>query len=71
MPVMGGMEAVQKIKALAADWKLKKLCVIANTGFSDLETKIAAYNSGMDYFLTKPLCVRELTQILKKEFPKG
>lgn len=34
---------------------INKAWCVANTGFCDLETKMKSYESGMDFFLTKPL----------------
>jgi len=68
---MGGLETVSSLRKLVLDGKIRKSIVIANTGFTDLETKIIAYEAGMDYFLTKPLSFKELGQIIRKHFPKG
>lgn len=55
MPIMGGIETVRVIKKMVENKIIKKVFVIANTGFSDLETKEKAYDAGIDYFMTKPL----------------
>ncbi|CAD8210920.1 unnamed protein product [Paramecium octaurelia] len=71
MPIMGGIETVKVIKRMMQNRIIKKVYVIANTGFSDLETKEKAYDAGIDYFMTKPLNIATFKSIAAKIFPKG
>lgn len=68
---MGGIETVKIIKRMMQDRIIKKVYVIANTGFSDLETKEKAYDAGIDYFMTKPLNIMSFRSIASKIFPRG
>ncbi|MFT5166629.1 MAG: PAS domain S-box-containing protein [Saprospiraceae bacterium] len=52
MPVMGGMEATQKIRSLGG--KYKNLPIIALTASTVLEVQDNAIKAGMDDFITKP-----------------
>ncbi|CAD8206877.1 unnamed protein product [Paramecium octaurelia] len=71
MPIMGGIETVKIIKRMMQNRIIKKVYVIANTGFSDLETKEKAYDAGIDYFMTKPLNMMTFRSIASKIFPRG
>ncbi|CAD8135910.1 unnamed protein product [Paramecium pentaurelia] len=71
MPIMGGIETVKIIKRMMNNRIIKKVYVIANTGFSDLETKEKAYDAGIDFFMTKPLNIMNFKSIASKIFPKG
>ncbi|CAD8196312.1 unnamed protein product [Paramecium pentaurelia] len=71
MPIMGGIETVRVIKRMMQNKIIKKVYVIANTGFSDLETKEKAYDAGIDYFMTKPLNMATFRSIASKIFPMG
>ncbi|CAD8127091.1 unnamed protein product [Paramecium sonneborni] len=71
MPIMGGIETVKIIKRMMHNRIIKKVYVIANTGFSDLETKEKAYDAGIDYFMTKPLNIMAFKSIASKIFPRG
>lgn len=71
MPIMGGIEAVKIIKRMMNNRIIKKVYVIANTGFSDLETKEKAYDAGIDFFMTKPLNIMTFKNIASKIFPRG
>ena len=35
--------------------EINKAWCVANTGFCDIDTKLKSYDSGMDFYLTKPL----------------
>lgn len=38
--------------------------IIAMASYSDMELKLSCFNSGIDYFITKPFDLFELTAIL-------
>lgn len=46
------------------DNTIKKAWCIANSGFCDLETKVKSYESGVDHFLTKPLSIAALSEVV-------
>ena len=54
MPIMDGIEATKKIKAISGLNKLNVI-IIACTAYSDSKTKKDCFNAGVDYFLNKPL----------------
>lgn len=55
MPEIDGLEAVQMIRALPSPYQ--HVPIIALTGYSDEANIQAAYNAGMNDFITKPLDV--------------
>jgi len=67
---MDGFETVKQIKDLQQKKVISKTWCIANTGFCDLETKMKSYDSGMDFYLTKPLDRKLLNEIITTLFPK-
>ncbi|CAD8127100.1 unnamed protein product [Paramecium sonneborni] len=69
MPIMDGFNTVKELKRMMNEQIINKAYCIANTGFCDLDTKLKSYESGMDYYLTKPLDQNELNQILNDIFP--
>ncbi|CAD8196328.1 unnamed protein product [Paramecium pentaurelia] len=69
MPIMDGFNTVKELKKMMSEQIINKAFCIANTGFCDLETKLKSYESGMDYYLTKPLDQNELNSILNDIFP--
>ncbi|CAD8210902.1 unnamed protein product [Paramecium octaurelia] len=69
MPIMDGFNTVKELKRMMSQQIINKAFCIANTGFCDLETKLKSYESGMDYYLTKPLDQNELNSILNDIFP--
>ena len=54
MPIMDGIEATQKIKAISAINNINVI-IVACTAFTDSKTKKDSFNAGIDYFLKKPL----------------
>ncbi|CAD8189304.1 unnamed protein product [Paramecium pentaurelia] len=69
MPILNGYQTVKEIKNLIKNKIIRKAWCVANTGFTDLETKIQSFNSGMDYFLTKPLDAKNLHNLIIQMFP--
>ena len=66
MPVMDGMEAARYIRALENP-KLSTIPIIAMTANAFDEDKKAAYDSGMNGFISKPIMIEEII----REFEKG
>ncbi|CAD8099417.1 unnamed protein product [Paramecium primaurelia] len=60
---------LREIKNLIKNKIIRKAWCVANTGFTDLETKIQSFNSSMDYFLTKPLDSKNLHNLIIQMFP--
>ena len=64
MPVMDGLEATRRIRSFESSNKLEPAVIIALTGLGSQETQQAAFSSGVDLFLTKPVRLKELGDIL-------
>ena len=64
MPVMDGLEATRRIRLFESSKKLEPAVIIALTGLGSQETQQAAFSSGVDLFLTKPVQLKELGNIL-------
>lgn len=64
MPVMDGLEATRQIRSFESRRKLESAVIIALTGLGSQETQQAAFSSGVDLFLTKPVQLKELGDIL-------
>ena len=60
MPTMDGFETITHLKRLMNDKQIRKGICIAVTGFVDLNTKIKCFELGMDYYISKPVKIREL-----------
>ncbi|KAM3128219.1 hypothetical protein pb186bvf_019702 [Paramecium bursaria] len=71
MPIKDGLETVIELKQMMENEIIRRAWFIANTAFCDVETKITSYDSGMDFFLTKPISFKDLSIILMKIFPYG
>ncbi|CAD8074517.1 unnamed protein product [Paramecium primaurelia] len=69
MPIMDGFQTIKLIKTQIQTEEIKKVYCIATTGLCDLQTKQKCYESGMDYFMTKPLNQSLLKEILLTFFP--
>lgn len=65
MPVMDGLEASRAIRVFEREHNLDSATIIALTGLASAEVQQAAFVSGVDLFLTKPVKLKELTSILK------
>ncbi|KAF4467429.1 Hsp90 [Fusarium albosuccineum] len=64
MPVMDGLQATRHIRAIEAEGKLIRCAILALTGLASDDAQQEAFASGVDLFLTKPVKLVELSQIL-------
>ncbi|KAM3136899.1 hypothetical protein pb186bvf_010984 [Paramecium bursaria] len=64
MPIMDGIHAVKEIKSLVNNSIIESNICIANTAYSDIQTKQLAFDAGMDYYFTKPIDVLLLKQLM-------
>lgn len=65
MPVMDGFEAARTIRRFEKASGSPRATIIAVTGLGDTAAQEEAFTSGMDLFLTKPVKMKELTEVLK------
>jgi DNA-binding response OmpR family regulator len=66
MPVMDGMSATRAIRQYEQAYNIPRCCIIALTGLASASAKLEAWNSGIDYFMTKPVNFKELNEVLKR-----
>lgn len=64
MPIMDGLTATQEIRAFERTHALSKTTIIALTGLASLKTEEEAYASGVTRFLTKPVRLKTLKDVL-------
>ncbi|KAF4952621.1 hypothetical protein FSARC_12606 [Fusarium sarcochroum] len=65
MPVMNGFEATRAIREIEAGGAGPRCPVFALTGLASQEAQEEAFLSGIDLFLTKPIKLAEIKQILE------
>ena len=65
---MDGFELVRLLKADMQSGLLQRGLCIANTGFVDLETKLRCVSEGMDFYLSKPIRIKELVNFINSVF---
>jgi len=61
LPLMDGYEATRSIKQINP-----KITIIAQTAYGMLGDREKAINAGCDDYLTKPLELRQLQELVKK-----
>jgi CheY-like chemotaxis protein len=66
MPVMGGIEATQRIRQIPAFQRLPIVAMTANAMLGDREL---CMESGMNDYLSKPIRSDEIADLLRKMFP--
>ncbi|KAI0528402.1 putative histidine kinase/response regulator [Xylaria digitata] len=64
MPVMDGFQATRKIRQIETERALTPCAVMALTGLATEGSQQEAFASGIDLFLTKPVKLEEIRQIL-------
>ncbi|KAG5925478.1 hypothetical protein E4U42_004238 [Claviceps africana] len=64
MPVMDGFEATRHIRTMEEERGLRRCTIFALTGLASADAQQEAFSSGIDLFLTKPVKLAELSQIL-------
>ncbi|KAJ3510353.1 hypothetical protein NM208_g15542 [Fusarium decemcellulare] len=65
MPVMNGFEATRLIRTMEAEVSLPRCTIIALTGLASQESQQEAFVCGIDLFLTKPVKLAEIKQIIE------
>ena len=64
MPVMDGFESTAKMREYERDNHLRPTNICAVTGVTSQEARSNAFNAGVDKYLTKPISMKELTQLV-------
>lgn len=64
MPVMDGFEATRRIRAIEQRARLKPARIVALTGLASAQAQQLASRSGVNLFLTKPVRLKELAEII-------
>jgi signal transduction histidine kinase/CheY-like chemotaxis protein len=64
MPVMDGLSATREIRALERKQALPATTIIALTGLASTKTEQEAFASGVNLFLTKPVQLKKLKDVL-------
>lgn len=67
MPVMDGMTASAKIRKYEKEARLNPTTIVALTGLVSASAKLEALESGMDFYLTKPVNFGKLVEVLVGE----
>ncbi|CAD8090424.1 unnamed protein product [Paramecium primaurelia] len=67
MPNMNGITATKQILQFCEQNDLQKPIIIAQTAYTDSLTKTFCYESGMSYFLQKPIHTKDIKQILDEK----
>ncbi|EEY23371.1 histidine kinase [Verticillium alfalfae VaMs.102] len=67
MPVMDGLESTRRIRQFERLNKLAPTTIIAITGLGSEEARKEAFASGLDLFLTRPVRMGELHNILRQK----
>ncbi len=65
MPVMDGLEATRRIRSHERRHQLAPVVVLALTGLASDKTQQEALESGVDVFLTKPVRLKTLSEVMK------
>ena len=65
MPLMDGFEAARAIRRFEHSSGCDRATIVAVTGLGDIAAQERAFASGMDLFLTKPVKMKEVRDVLE------
>jgi signal transduction histidine kinase len=69
MPEMDGLEATRRIRALEKKQSLKPILIVAMTASAMREDREECMQAGMDDYLSKPVKMEEIRNLLESNFP--
>jgi CheY-like chemotaxis protein len=69
MPVCGGIEATQQIRALEKKYQWRKSFLFVMTGQDSTADRKAAEQAGADEYFVKPVVMKQLDRVVKQYFP--
>ena len=67
MDMMDGLEATRRIRELQKTRQESRLFIFALTGLASASTQQEAFASGIDLYLTKPIRLKQLADVLKEK----
>ena len=70
MPVMDGLTAAREIRLFEQESRRPRTTIIALTGAASQSARQETFSAGIDNFLTKPVPMRVLKQLLDDLSPK-
>ncbi|EWS71512.1 response regulator receiver domain protein (macronuclear) [Tetrahymena thermophila SB210] len=68
MPEMNGYQATQEIIKLSQKLKISRPIISACSAYVQEDDKIKAFNSGMDFYITKPINISAFENVLNQVF---
>ena len=66
MPIMDGIETTKLIRKKIQSGELNQMSIVSCSAYVDLKTKQKVFEAGVDEFITKPIKMKELLEILIK-----
>lgn len=67
MPVMDGLEATRRIREFEHTQQLPRSLIVALTGMASAKVQQEAFGSGVDFFLPKPVRLKQLTELMQEK----
>ena len=71
MPVLDGLEATRRIRALEASRGLRRMPIVAMTAYAMQGDRERCLEAGMDRYITKPINAPELLALVESFLPNG
>jgi CheY-like chemotaxis protein len=69
MPICGGIEATQQIRALEESKNWRKSFLFVMTGQDSPADRDAAEEAGADEYFVKPVIIKQLDRVITQYFP--
>jgi CheY-like chemotaxis protein len=71
MPVMDGMTSARTIREFERESGIPATYIVALTGLGSPRAQEEALGSGIDLFITKPVSLSRLKELMKEQFPQA